>query len=366
MDRNLAIDSLPRTINSGLWNTGHVQGIALDRERAHIYFSFTTALVKTDLQGNVIGYVSGITGHLGCIDFNEEDGRVYGSIEYKHDVIGRGIMKRTGMPIAEENAFYVGIFDVDRIDRCGMDAEQDEVMLAAYLPDVVHDFEGKTASGQAHLYGCSGMDGTAFGPAFGQPGTSPYMLTVAYGIYGDLERTDNDYQVLLQYDWRQLAAAARPLSQREPHHSGVRAAAKYFLFTGNTTFGIQNLAYDEWTGDWFAAVYRGKKGHFPNYPMFVIDGRAEPEERELRGVEPAEKGRVLSLKEAGIRHEPSGVYGWEFPWGQTGIYSLGEGYFYVSHNSSVPVNGGAYKLETSTVQLYQWTGQAPLGFRLAE
>ncbi len=34
-------------------------------------------------EGNVIGTVEGFTGHLGDLDFNTQDGRVYGSLEYK-------------------------------------------------------------------------------------------------------------------------------------------------------------------------------------------------------------------------------------------------------------------------------------------
>ena len=373
---SLDIRDLPRIIDAGWWDTGHVQGIALDPVRRHFYFSFTTALVKTDLAGNLIGYVQGLTGHLGCIDFNEADGRVYGSIEYKHDAIGRGIMRATGRRLPKENAFYIGIFDCEKIGRPGMDAEKDGVMTAVYLPDVVADFEGTGAAGRPHRYGCSGIDGTAFGPAFGTSGgsangsgagsASSHLLTVAYGIYGDVGREDNDYQVLLQYDWRKFAAAARPLNQEELHRSGVAAEGKYFVFTGNTTYGIQNLEYDEYTGGWFAAVYRGKKEQYPNYPLFLIDGAAPPAEQPLRGAEPRENGKVLSLKEAGLLHEASGIRGWEFPWGQTGMLSLGNGYFYFSHNRSLPVNGGAKRVEGSEVRLYRWTGEAPAGFALVE
>ena len=55
---------------------------------------------------------------------------------------------------------------------------------------------GKTLE---HRYGCSGFDGITFGPKFGKSDGKRY-LTIAYGIYGDSTRTDNDYQVLLQYD----------------------------------------------------------------------------------------------------------------------------------------------------------------------
>ena len=104
------IKNLPKSIEAGYWKEGHVQGICLDKELKYIYYSFTTCLVKSDLQGNIIGSVKGITGHLGCIDFNDEDGKVYGSIEYKHDSIGAGIMARTGVKIANENAFYIALF----------------------------------------------------------------------------------------------------------------------------------------------------------------------------------------------------------------------------------------------------------------
>jgi len=39
-----------------------------------------------------------------------------------------------------------------------------------------------------------------FAPAFGQSRDGKKYLYVAYGIYGDTLRTDNDYQVILAYD----------------------------------------------------------------------------------------------------------------------------------------------------------------------
>ena len=104
-----AVRDLPRSIYTGLWRAGHVQGIALDTERKHIYYSFTTMLVKTDLQGRVIGTVTGLLGHLGCIDFNDEDGRLYGSLEYKNDAIGKGIMRQEKSDKTLQDGFYVAI-----------------------------------------------------------------------------------------------------------------------------------------------------------------------------------------------------------------------------------------------------------------
>ena len=186
---------------------------------------------------------------------------------------------------------------------------------------------------------CSGIDGTAIGPIFGAGKDSPTRLFVAYGVYGKNERNDNDHQVILQYDWRKFAEVAKPLSQLAPHHSGIECEEKYFLYTGNTTYGIQNLEYDALTGDYFAAVYVGKKPQVPNYAMYRIDGSVAAKDAELVGV--GEKGKLLTVKAAGEYHEESGIYGYRFPHGSTGLYSIGNGYFYISHHSR-------YEAENST------------------
>ena len=236
---------LPSVIDGGAWQGGHVQGIAVDAEKGFVYYSFTTVLVKTDLTGRVIGTVRGLVGHLGCIDLNREDGKVYGSLEFKNDAIGKGIFKSLGREGAPaENAFYISIFDVDRIDRMDMDAERDGVMTAVYLPEITAWYEGKSHSGLPHRYACSGIDGTAWGPMWGCTDGKQY-LNICYGVYGDVTRTDNDYQVILTYDaadWWQTVA--RPLRQDDMHKSGARPVGKYFLYTGNTNWGVQNLEYD--------------------------------------------------------------------------------------------------------------------------
>ena len=106
-----AAQGFPSEIYSGAWNSGHVQGIAVDKAEGAVYFSYTDVIVKTDFQGNVIGTVTGLLGHLGCLDFNEEDGLIYGSLEYKDDVIGQGILKRNKSDLKYENTFYIAIID---------------------------------------------------------------------------------------------------------------------------------------------------------------------------------------------------------------------------------------------------------------
>ena len=346
------VNDLPRNIHCCLRSGSHVQGITFDNEHKYVYISFTTRFVKADMEGNIIGTVNGITGHLGCIDFNPEDGKVYGSIEYKHDSIGKGIINKIGASLADEDAFYMAIFDVDKIDRPDMDAEKDGVMKAVYLPDVLADYSFDE-NGVKHRYGCSGIDGTAIGPIPGAGKDSPSMLMVAYGIYRDLDRKDNDCQVILQYDWRKFADVAKPLSQLAPHHEGLPCDERYFVYTGNTTYGIQNLEYDSFTGDYFAAVYEGKKPEFPNYRLFVIDGAVAPAETEIPGLG-GERGKLLSLKKEGLFDEKSGVYGYNFGYGDTGLHSIGNGYFYISHHGH-PEEG----VYLTDIKLYKYNGTEP-------
>ncbi len=357
------INALPREIDGGKWNTGHVQGIAVDTEKGFVYYSFTTVLVKTDLLGNPVGYAGGLVGHLGCIDFNPEDGRVYGSLEFKNDAIGQGIFRHLGREGAPaEDAFYVAIFEVDRITRPAMDAEKDGIMTAVWLPDVVEDYNGKGVNGEAHRYGCSGIDGTSFGPVFGKGADSPTRLMICYGVYRDLARTDNDYQVILQYDWRAFAAAAKPLSQENPHHSGVRAEERYFFYTGNTTYGVQNLLYDPASRCWCVAVYTGKKPQFSNYSFFLIDGTAAPVRAELLGTN-GEEGLTLSPAPYGEPGANGGAPGFRFPWGTTGIHALGDGYFYISHEGRTDP---PEKLHTCRIYLYRADFARPECFQLVE
>lgn len=353
---------LPRVIDAGWWEGGHVQGVALDTAGEHVYFSFTTSLIKTDLTGRVVGSVTGLIGHLGCIDFNDSDGRVYGSLEMKHDIIGKGIVKTTGREIAAEDAFHIAIFDVKKINREGMDAERDGIMTSVCLGEVADDYSSSDPNGRPHRYGCSGIDGISFGPAFGAIAGSPDMLCVAYGIYGEPEREGNDCQVILTYDWRRFGEYERPLDQTSPHRSGPSPDGKYFLHTGNTTWGIQNLEYDAYTGDWLAAVYVGKKPQYPNYPIFVIDGSRAPALGELPG-RGGERGLLLSLKEEGALHPGSRIRGLTFKKGQTGMYSFGDGYFYISHEDRT---GEGVRKYTSRLTLYRRLPGSETGFEAVE
>ena len=349
--------SLPRKIESGPFKAGHIQGIAVDTEQKYMYYSYTTMLIKTDMQGNIVGSVTGLLGHLGDLDFNDVDGRLYGSLEYKNDAIGQGILRMEKSERKLQTAFYIAIFDVDKITREGMDAEKDGIMTTVYLPTVLEDYlaEVLTAEGKKeHRLGCSGIDGVTFGPKFGKKGGKQY-LTVGYGVYGETDRSDNDYQVLLQYDVSKWAKYEKPLSQEEMHLQGpAKPAGQYFVKTGNTTYGVQNFDYDASSHSWMMAVYKGNKKHFPNYTFFAADGAARPVKQALDGVPYIKKAKVVALKAVG--KQQGDIRGWDWGVGSTGMCSLGDGYFYLSHNYKIEEGQG------SIIRLYRFTGNADNAF----
>ncbi len=344
-----AQNTLPASIESGPFDTGHIQGIAVDTQHGYIYMSYTTILIKADMQGNVIGSVTGLLGHLGDLDFNEADGRVYGSLEYKNDAIGKGILAKEKSSQKLDNAFYIAIFDVQRINRMGMDAEKDGIMTSVYLPTVLEDYlatveiDGKQVK---HRLGCSGIDGVAFGPKFGKKDGKQY-LTTTYGIYSDTKRSDNDYQVILQYDISKWRKYERTLSQEKMHRSGpARPDGEYFAYTGNTNYGVQNLEYDPDLNVWWMAVYKGKKEHFPNYTLFAVDGSAKPIKSALKGVPYLSKGNIVSL----WPNANTEISGWNFAVGSTGIAYVGNGLYYFSHNYKNDKGQG------SSIKLYKYSG----------
>lgn len=361
---NPQVQNLPRKIETGGWKGGHVQGIAVDAKHEYIYVSFTTLLVKLDMNGNVIGTVTGLLGHLGCLDYNEEDGRVYGSLEYKNDVIGKNIIKASGTSKQLETGFYVAIFDVNKITRVGMDAEKDGVMTTVLLKTIVKDYEakvkGKNGEILEHRHGCSGFDGISFGPSF--DGSGKRMLTVAYGIYGDVKRTDNDYQILLQYDTKNWSKYEAPLSQDNMHHRGPsKPNGKYYVFTGNTNWGVQNLEYDKSGNRWFLACYPGKKECFSNFTLFVVDGTKKPSVRPLYGVGYERVGPVLGFVNDGRSDSKDiDVRGWHNKIGAFGVCALGDGYFYLASG------GKKDGKRTATLHLARYVGKRYEAFEMVE
>lgn len=344
---------LPLTQNGGTWKAGHVQGVAVDVKGGFVYYSFTTLLAKYDFSGKLIGTLVGWTGHLGDLDFNPADGKVYGSLEYK-----------------EDKAFYIAVIDVARLDKVGVEASKSELFRTVYLPEVVKDysadlngdgvfegddgkFKGDVVASPDHRYDASGIDGVSFGPAFGKIDGKRY-LTVAYGIYGNVTRTDNDQQVLLQYDIADWGKYASPLTEAAPHHNGPASVdAKVFVRTGNTRYGVQNLAYDDASKRWFMGVYLGLKPNWPNYGLYAFDAAAQPKTGELIGV--GEQGKLIPLADDGLKDPATSVRGWNQK-ADVGLQPVGQGLFYLAVNAKTPQG------QTADLTLNRWTGDATKPF----
>ena len=321
-------------LDGGAWGkpAGHLQGAVADDDNRYMYMSFTDRLLKLDMHtGEIVGSVTGLLAggiygggaHLGDLAFR--DGKVYGSLEYK---------------AAEK--FYIAVFDTEKITGMDIDYKTPGVMTTMYMAEVVKDYLDELDAGEhdnapdsmGHRFGCSGIDGITFGPMPG--GSDKIYMFVAYGVYRNVNRADNDYQVILAFDPDAFAGEA--FDQNKPHHVGPAVHKKLFVYTGNTTYGVQNLEYDRLTGDYWMIVYEGKKEAFNNRPVYVIDGNVAPVNRELRlGDHPCYGtvvGECLSLKQAGSFHRESGVWGVdEMPLkADTGFISLGNDYFYVAES----------------------------------
>ena len=351
---------LPKEIFTGYWGNNHCQGIAVDKEKGFLYVSFTTLLLKLDLQGNLIGSVDGLVGHLGCITLNRQDGKVYGSLEFKNDIIGKSIRKSLGVEHEHPNVFYTAIFDVDKIDRPDMSAEKDGVMRTVCLQDVARLYNEPSIVGDRqyeHRYGVTGIDGCCFGKLPGGQDEKEYLL-VTSGCASDVDRPDNNYQMIAAYDtsgW--WDTYAKPLDQFAMHQSGPALPdLRFFLYTGNTRWGIQNFVFHPETGDYYATVYRGAKPQFPNYDMFVIDGAAAPKAVPHECLN--ETITVLSLKDVG--QAQNGISGYYFPYGSMGMEPLGGDLFYIAEG------GRNDRGNFATIRLYTKTKDPAAPFALAE
>jgi len=329
----------------------HVQGIVCDIEAGCFYFSFTTRFVKADFQGKVLGSIDKIQGHLGSMTFDPSTRKVYASLECKDDVIGKNLSTFA----AGRSKFYIAVIDVDRLDRIGMDSERNSIFRTVSLADVEADYHAKVElDGQTvdHRYSCSGIDGVTIAPKIGKKGGKQYLYC-AYGVYrGDL-RSDNDYQVIGRYDLAQLDAKASTVVFGEFDQRSIeKPQEKYFVYTGNTEWGVQNLCYDPTTGYMILAVYRGHKPQFPNYSHFTVDVAKKPSKSVLQGVSyDTSRHPILKLADFGLGNSNDAVTGWNFPWGSTGMSALGRGVFVFSQNG----RSDAGKQFCKT-HLMRWTG----------
>ena len=334
-----AAQVLPSKVEVKIKSKDHVQGMAIDTVARCFYLSFTTSMVKVDYEGNVLASIDSINGHLGAMTFDAASRKLYASLECKDDVIGQGIAKHLGKETFTQSKFYIMAFDVD---EGGKTVQHGKAVLPGTgtklgiagqweITEAINDYKTR--------YGCSGIDGVTIAPQIGKKKGKP-RLYVAYGIYGDISRRDNDHQILLEYKLDQFKPGATP-----------KASAKYFVFTGNTNWGVQNLCYDPKTGCIFMACYAGKKPEYPNFSLFAVPVTQKPVKKVLRGLEEDGEHLSLALWQQGLLGNVKGLRGWRFGDATTGVCTLGDGTWFVS--TPLKLRKG---VQTATIRQLHWKG----------
>jgi len=304
------------TINMQGGNS-HMQGTCVDDKGEYMYFSYTSALVKMDMKtGEVVGSVGGFGqgsfgtpggAHLG--DLAYYDGKIYGSLEYKEP----------------GSKYFICVFDEDAITEIGMDMkEMDTGVDGILLKEPTMDFrdplndseyidayraeKGLEANGFAinndtkngHKFGCSGIDGVAFTNLPGDTSGKQYLF-VAYGIYTDNSRFDNNYNVICCYDpedfdnvpentWVQRFTYERGVDSSIAPGELLEAVEQYYVWTGHTNWGTQVLETDLDTGDLLMFTYgKGKTVYdeegnptvWPGLKLYCIDMDVAAKNKEI-------------------------------------------------------------------------------------
>lgn len=341
------IDYFPLSLASGgSWDIKHCQGMAIDQEKGFVYYSYTNTFVKCDFEGNAVGSITGIEGHMGDICYNEKDGKVYASLN----------------PVGKK-ALYLAIIDVDKLDKLGVDAVKGKLIRTVHLTHVWSDYAARvTNEGNTYYrrYGVSGTDAMCFGPSF-ETGQGHY-LTISCGTTPQEQRTDNDYQILVQYDvtgwWDKYGQALR---YDKVHHIGPdKLHGKFFVYTGNTNYGVQTMTYFDELNLWFLNVYSTKKENFPKYNLFIVDGDIKPEKKALKGQEKKDVQKVLTLYKDGNYDKATGIYGWNISDGSRGMEYLFNGLFYIIHTYKT-----WYGKQTGVAYLYVWQPSDTTPFKIA-
>lgn len=287
------------TLNLGSWTkslplgAGHLQGICSDDAGKYMYASFTNMMVKVDMvTGEIVGTVTGMAAgsissgaHIGDICYY--NGKIYGSMEYK-----------------SSRRWYICVFDGDKITGMDMPYTTPGLMYALYVPGVGDDFQNvlnsnennmsssyNNAKSMGHRYGTGGIDGITFGTLPGRgydtdgdgvtdvsTDDKRYMI-VAHGPYANAVRYDNENFVFLVFDPDDITASnllpftERMLTAKYTEEQLFRYKHKMFCYAGNQMYGVQQLEYDEDTGDlWMECYTKADGSEFPAYSRFLIDG----------------------------------------------------------------------------------------------
>ncbi len=312
----------------------------MDQENQFMYTTWTNIFAKQDMEGNTIGTVTGFPGHMGDCTFNAEDGKVYATVWIPKNPYD--------YTYTQEDHYLLAIIDVDKINQVGMKFNEGDVMRFVRLSNL----EAYNRSGQ---YGLGGVDGCTFGPQFGTT-TGPNLLTIAANFPMDLTRTDNDYQMLWQYEWTNIWENARAFdgTLADLPTWAPTPLDEYFMYTGNGDWGIQTMEYDSYNQLWFFNLYDVHRQGFTSYNLHVVSAASAPVEEEIKGQPTTTTGKVLKQIEKGEHDETNGIWSFAYYEACTGLESLGDGYFYVCESLERNATTNNYGAKVYKVT---WTGE---------
>lgn len=331
----------------GVGTISHVQGVATNLFGDVFYYSFTDRLVVQKSDGEIIGSVVGIQGHMGDLAFNPEDGRVYVSYSYSSSTSGLG----EGTALRKQKNAYVLIFDVEKIDRMNM--SPDGIVTCVYVGEKIQELANTPGYDYGTKYDdlkiggkygvVNSIGNLAIGPAFGENDGKTYVTCVlsqpanavcsAAGVYA-YDREDNDYFVIVQFDPSNWGSYEVPYSEMEKASGPKDFDRMYFYYAGQHDYGVQVMTYDAYQNMYVLTTYSLINStlegatQFPNYSVYYLDA-VQVKTGTLIG-NGEDSGNIITEK-YGKKDEATGIKGW-LVWYDVGFISLGDGYYYRAEN----------------------------------
>ena len=199
----------------------HMQGFTSGN--GYMYWSFTDTLVKTTLDGIMRCQVEIHGGHLGDCEYH--DGKIY--VSYMGNAL-------PGHAWEDWTAFKIYVFD----------AEDLHVIEIIDL-DICYEYQKITCTPE-DTRGFQGIDGVAIAP---DPKTGEEKMFVACALYTD-EKYSN--QIILQFTL------------------DGKYETEYYIPTGNTVYGIQNLDYDADNKEFWFTTYNPVAEHSYREVLYCI------------------------------------------------------------------------------------------------
>ena len=362
--------------------SGHVQNVAASSDGKYLYHSFGTRVFKQNV----------VTGNTeGCVILYGDDESMHGgTVGYYNGYLYIPLVRKLSWEGVDKeiqtmlNCFVVRIpeelfaGEVDctasnqpDIEICYVGAPIVDFSSQAYI------FEGEEAWVTGGKYGVTNLiDAIAFGPKMGGETDEKTYMTFSLGTtqavnstyvaqsgnsVSTAQRGDADCIVFGQFDctdierwqWVEYSLFYRCVAEGDTSKlSAMFPEDEYTRFFDNIAFfrcgvldwGPQGLVYDSFMDAYLVGTYgfgndagedgiNHKEENYDSFISLIIDPRSAPEKTQIYGNE-EETGYMLAAKFGLISEKNPGIcfYRDKGCWWDTGIASLGNGYYYVKDN----------------------------------